>query len=741
MIIQNHMHNPELFLVSSEDKDTYCLSPLQQSLESKQCIVQKLNIIDDLLYNNGSILKHFQRSVHPIAVISSVFTTSILEYIRPRDSFTTIGIEHGIAPFKKYTYSKELLSSDYYLAPTRGWAQRLAHLYPEERAKIRLGGYPKLDALKDTTSKNGEYQGVTRGNRILVILSWGVKEDAFNILPDFECIDYLLHPSDKRVANNVQLTNARLHISSPDVTKYLIRDASLVVGDFSSLTLECICLDKHVIYMIDRSIYSGDCDIGPNFFQADAAEYGRVPESNYRIPLAGSITASDLARLVDIYGTEIDKYKKATVKAEFSSEFLPPSFADNRQICAKEIFDLSKVHSTSSKIAEDYERSDIVDSMCFIYGAYRGALGRFPDPGGLQHYLRKLESQDDSALDRTMAVCRSLYGSPEARRMRSGAADRDDVDAMLTLIEQEARRDRDRTCQIIETVGAQLLPDFYRSKRDSADGHAGWIHYGVKFASSAGADIDDLVKLAHACAGEERLDEALQWIGKAIELHSEQGEYLRFKASILERMGRFEEALHAAHQAQALGAQPDAISADIDRINGQHVAHLETMAEQLLPAIYRQHRNVAVCGAERIRLGMKLASSPDVSVDDLVQLAHACAAEEMLADALHWIGKAIELNPDQGEHLRFKASILERMGRLADAQDVAIEAKDLGADPDCIGSDINRINSLHVLELWRNVASDDRAASLASYSQLLAMGKLSLRDVMKFARKLVKATV
>jgi tetratricopeptide (TPR) repeat protein len=549
-----------------------------------------------------------------------VFTTSILKNIRPRESFTAIGIEHGIAPFKKYTYSRELLSSNYYLAPTRGWARRLVHLYPEERAKIRLGGYPKLDALKDrmfdATSKNGGYQGVTRGNRILVILSWGVKDDAFNILPDFECIDYLLHPSDKRIASNVQLRDARLHISSPDVTQDLIRDASLVVGDFSSLTLECICLNKHVIYMIDRSIYSGDCDIGSNFFQADAAEYGCVPESNYRIPLAGSITASDLARLVDIYGAEIEKYKKATVKAEFCSEFLPPNFADNREICAKEIFDLSQIPSASSKIAQDYRRSDIVDAMCFIYGAYRGALGRFPDPGGLRHYLQKLECLDDSALDRTMAVCRSLYGSPEARRLRSGAPDPDDVDAMLTLIEQEARRDRDRTCQIMETVGAQLLPDFYRSKRDSADGRAGWIHYGVKLASSAGVDIDDLVKLAHACAGEERLGEALHWIGKAIELHSEQGEYLRFKASILERMGRFEEALQVAHEAMALGA-----------------------------------------------------------------------------------------------------------------------------DPDCIGTDIDRINAQHVLELWRNAASDNRATSLASYSQLLAMGKLSLRDVMKFARKLVKATV
>jgi tetratricopeptide (TPR) repeat protein len=204
-------------------------------------------------------------------------------------------------------------------------------------------------------------------------------------------------------------------------------------------------------------------------------------------------------------------------------------------------------------------------------------------------------------------------------------------------------------------------------------------------------------------------------------------------------MGRFEEALHAAQQAKELGVEPDAISADIDRINGQHVAHLEAMAEQLLPSIYRQRRSMAVCGAERIRIGMKLASSAEVDVDDLVQLAHACAAEEMLADALYWMGKAIELKPDQGEHLRFKASILERMGRFEGALQVANDARILGSDTESISFDAERIEAQLVCHLAEVSSCLDTAASLPASVKLLCMGRLTFPEFINLIGKIVRA--
>lgn len=89
----------------------------------------------------------------------------------------------------------------------------------------------------------------------------------------------------------------------------------------------------------------------------------------------------------------------------------------------------------------------------------------------------------------------------------------------------------------------------------------------MKLVSSRSATEDDFVRLAQAYADVESLQDALHWLTKAIELHPAGGELLHFKANILERSGRLEEALQTARAAQAAGADPDAISCDIKRIS------------------------------------------------------------------------------------------------------------------------------------------------------------------------------
>jgi len=516
-----------IFLISSENKDKYCLDPIAKGLESRFAALHFFDFFEDITSNNGKVLSEFARSKFPVAIISSAIMVDFLSLIRPRETFLCVGVEHGIAPFKTYTYGKHLLSSDFYLAPTKGWAERLARLYPESRPQIRIGGYPKLEVIKGRIERRSSAEDMCK--RILVILSWGVAENAFEFLPDLEFIDYVLHPADYKLKNMVLLSNAGLHVSSPDVTYDLISSASLVIGDFSSLTLECIHLGKHVVFMVDRSIYNGNCDMDASFFNDVSPEFGVIPESGTRIAIEGAITVAEFASLVARFGDDIEEFIGSTKQAEFDQAFLPPADRNNIDLCVDELcklFDVPRAWRGTGSGLRD-ETTDAVESMCFIWDSYQTLLGRPADRGGLRHYLRRMAEFNGSVLHKAVAVWHEISSSPEAKR--------------------------------------QHIPDTQELPR---------IYFPA-----------DPVKLAHAHAAEERLSDALYWITKALERQPDNGEFHRFKASILERMGLFEQALGAAQDAGLRGADSSAIAFDIERIGHRLVGSIEDNSASLDAAV------------------------------------------------------------------------------------------------------------------------------------------------------------
>lgn len=310
---------------------------------------------------------------------------------------------------------------------------------------------------------------------------------------------------------------------------------------------------------------------------------------------------------------------------------------------------------------------------------------------------------------------------------------------VLAMIGQEARLDPHWTCRMLEAVNARIMPAFHRGQRDAADSTADRIRHGEQLALGEAAQIDDLMQLAHACADEERLIEALHWVSKATELCPMEGEFLRFRASLLERLGAFEEALRVAHEARALGADPASIVSDIDRISARFNRHIEEACDRRLPDFYRQQRDMAACNADRISHGEKIITSSTAGIDDLVQLAHAYAADERLLEALCRVSQAIQLQPDNGELFRFKASILERMARYDEALQAAIEARNLGADAGSISVDVERIEEGLVCHLTELSSCLDTTASLPASMELLCMGRLKFREFIKFIGKIVRA--
>lgn len=154
----------------------------------------------------------------------------------------------------------------------------------------------------------------------------------------------------------------------------------------------------------------------------------------------------------------------------------------------------------------------------------------------------------------------------------------DTVAPVLTMIGQQTRLDPAWACRMIEAVADEMLPRFYRHAREVAKTAAERIELDLKLALAPGDRTEDVVRLAHSHAEAEQLDDALYWVGKAIEARPGDGEFLRFKASILERKRLFEEALRVAREAGARGADPEAIQSDIARIESGWIAQLRDAA-------------------------------------------------------------------------------------------------------------------------------------------------------------------
>lgn len=189
-----------------------------------------------------------------------------------------LGVEHGISPFKKYTYSKLFCNYDWFLAPTPIWQKRLKDLYNFDSY---LGGYPKLDT----------YKRIKKGKKTLVVFSWGVLQDKVKTLPKSDNIIYSHHPTAKK--------------------KYgLDKDIGRVVGDHSSLTLECAFLGYKPRLFLIPEFYKNDVNLPPNFYSDFRSE---------QIQLDPNRVMTNKETLIDFI-----KGNDSFPDYEFHPDFFPP---------------------------------------------------------------------------------------------------------------------------------------------------------------------------------------------------------------------------------------------------------------------------------------------------------------------------------------------------------------------------------------------------------------------------------
>lgn len=262
----------KIVFVHREEKERFSLSSIIDA-------IKPLNAQTKLVHVSKKEKGDFYVYAHP----------AVLQKYNKRPA---IGVEHGIAPFKMYTYGKHFLNYDYFLAPTPIWQKRLKDLYNYE---CYLGGFPKLDKFKNYKT----------GNKTLVIFSWGVNFDKVNKLPKLENVIYTFHPTAKKkfgLSNNI----------------------GNVIGDHSSLTLECAFLGLKPKFFIIRDFYNSNVNLPKVYFEKGISE---------QIELKMDNVIQDKNSLIDCI-----KNKKSFPSYEFPKEFFPPNDSSKATLeCFKDI--------------------------------------------------------------------------------------------------------------------------------------------------------------------------------------------------------------------------------------------------------------------------------------------------------------------------------------------------------------------------------------------------------------------
>lgn len=176
------------------------------------------------------------------------------------------------------------------------------------------------------------------------------------------------------------------------------------------------------------------------------------------------------------------------------------------------------------------------------------------------------------------------------------------------------------------------------------------LEAAIELTHIRGDNASDFAALAHLQALHGSVEVALTTVERAIALNQEDGESHRLRASLLERMGRFEEALASARKVIEL--LPDLAEGEVDlqRIISSRYEELTQLRDSHFPdaiALEAAYELDRIGGAEG---------------KDIALLAHIQAHNGLLEQALATIDRGIALNCNDGESFRLKASLLERLG-------------------------------------------------------------------------------
>jgi tetratricopeptide (TPR) repeat protein len=294
----------------------------------------------------------------------------------------------------------------------------------------------------------------------------------------------------------------------------------------------------------------------------------------------------------------------------------------------------------------------------------------------------------NEALDWIQRVIDVEPTSIDAHRFRASLLERQrHFDAALTCARHAFSIDPDNADTIRDITRIEVArAAWLRHTRDTSSAPGVSIAAARELAQDPAAETRDLIELAHRLAAAEQLNEALDWIQRVLAIDPAAIDAYRFRASVLERQGRFDAALVTARRALSLDPNDGSLQREIDRIEGARTNSL------------RHTRDTASDGGIAIAAARELAQRPSASVHDLSDFAHRLAAAEQLNEALDWIQRVLAIEPDRIDALRFHSSMLERLGRSRQALRIARRARALSPGDRGLREDCRRIRRKALLQ-------------------------------------------
>lgn len=404
------MTGPNIYLFSSEKKDSYCLDPVSKPLQS-----HFTNVLDVHIDHLDDNLAKFSLDDCPVGIFTSTRAYDLARFVRRGRTFLSIGLEHGVAPFKTYTFNDRFLEYDCYISPTQMWADRLQRRHPRYAAKFTNVGYPRLDDLRERVEKAAKvdheaWAGAAPEARDLVVFSWGVEGKALGRLPDREGIVYLIHPAMFKMVKSVKFERARVLLSEPDTAAALIAGAARIFGDYSSMTFEAACLHPRTYMFVERRLYDSDCDLPAAFFDHESEAFGEVAHTAFQLPVEQVMNLENLTDALD-GGAVVDV---EPVSAWAPEDLMPDLSGDNLPRTVATITDF---------VADLWPQKRLLDRMSptmaalkAVDSAYRDVLGRKPDyPSALDHAHAWMNNADPP-IAKTLSLYSAFAQSPEGRR-------------------------------------------------------------------------------------------------------------------------------------------------------------------------------------------------------------------------------------------------------------------------------------------------------------------------------------
>lgn len=409
--------NVEYLFLAFEDKDVYCLKPIMRE-------VLRQGLKSDILsfnLRNSQALYRLARSEFPVVICSSLSALNVAKIVRGNLPALYFGVEHGISPFKKYTYSSHFLKYDRYFSPTELWNNRLLELYPEGGGKFVLGGFPRIEDIKNTQDEsNGDNfsleewgWGYGTHNKRLVIFSWGIDPEVVGKLPDEHGIVYLFHPASRSQVNRLSFSKSKVAVSTPEISSNLVFYADTVYGDFSSFSLEAMALGKKVRVFICRELYLNDCgmETGDGFFDKFSDSFFKIP--HYENDLIKDNVISSLPELTGELCCEI--YDEVGSFNVFPEVAFPPVVDGAAKFMVDKIISQSRclARAMSFTINKDDLR-EREDALYFIFNAYDYILKRNPDIKGLESKLEQCEKSKHNKIEAGLNILLQMSRSQEA---------------------------------------------------------------------------------------------------------------------------------------------------------------------------------------------------------------------------------------------------------------------------------------------------------------------------------------